>query len=275
MIETVGNVDPVGRSVMERLIDERFCRSACYREESKSTNSDALADLRDQPLAEEWLPRLYLADRQTSGRGRQGNSWLTGEDALTFSLVIDFDSVSEPHSRLLSLAAGVAIARGIEFLFAPAKSRLKWPNDVYLAGGKVAGILIETSQAFSNRLVMGVGVNVNESPAFPVLDETAPPQSLYGATGRRMSRFEVLEAMIQNLTEATEQLRQSPMIILTEFRNRCMLTGKQISFRESGDDCQGNCRGIADDGSLMIQTASGLRNCDSGAIRMVRVKRPF
>ncbi|TWT81092.1 Bifunctional ligase/repressor BirA [Planctomycetes bacterium CA13] len=272
MIQTTGSLDPTGLLVAEHILEQRLCGSVSYCEESASTNSDALGDLRKQAISNDQLPRLYLADRQTSGRGRQGNSWLSGADSLTFSLTIDFDSVREPSAKLLSLAAGVATARAIEFEFAPVKTMLKWPNDVYLSGGKLAGILIETSQAFSDRLVIGIGMNVNDSPTLDSYEVGAKPNSLYAVTGRRSTRYSLLEPIVASLVKTVDQLRQSPSIILGEFRQRCFLTGKQIRFNQLGQDCQGYCRGIADDGELMIQTSQGLRLCDSGAIRMVRVQ---
>jgi len=272
MLDIAGKVAPSVLAVIEELIDQCVLGSASVCETSLSTNSDALNELHAQKWGDCLLPRLYFANVQTGGRGRQGNQWVSQNDALTFSLVIAQDSINEPTARLLSLAVGVATARAIEFVYAPVKCRLKWPNDVYMAGGKVAGILIETSQAFTDRIVIGVGVNVDESPTLESPDPTALPQSLFAATGRRVSRHEVLEAIIRELIAACEELWESPQSILHQFRERCMLTGKQISFLESGCENQGLCRGIADDGSLMIQTAAGLRYCDSGAIRLVRLR---
>ncbi|TWU44068.1 Bifunctional ligase/repressor BirA [Novipirellula aureliae] len=272
MLDTVGKVDASVLAVIEELIDQCVLGSALACETSLSTNSDALSQLREQKFGDGMLPRLYFADVQTGGRGRQGNHWVSPNDALTFSLVLAQDSINEPTARLLSLAVGVATARAIEFVYAPVKCRLKWPNDVYVAGGKVAGILIETSQAFTDRIVIGIGVNVIESPTLESPDTTAMPQSLFAATGRRLSRHEVLEVIIRELVAVCEERLEAPQSILHQFRERCMLTGNQISFLESGRESQGLCRGISDNGSLMIQTPAGLRYCDSGAIRLVRLR---
>ena len=115
------------------------------------------------PLGSELLPRLYLADEQTAGRGRHGRSWHSGAGSLTFSLLTQWRLPTERPSNLLSIAVGVAIARAIEFACAPLRTRLKWPNDVYVDQGKVAGILIETNHRAADRVVIGVGINVNDA----------------------------------------------------------------------------------------------------------------
>ncbi|TWU22064.1 Bifunctional ligase/repressor BirA [Novipirellula galeiformis] len=272
MIEADEDVDRNGLRVVQSLLDDRVCGSAVYRHSTASTNSDALGDLQRANVSLEQLPRLYIADRQTAGRGRQGNTWLSSEDSLTFSLTIAFDLLAVDRRGLLSLAAGLATARAIEFLFAPVSAFLKWPNDVYLANGKVAGVLIETNQAMADRVVVGIGVNINEQPIVENAD-AAPVQSLFSATGRTTSRFELLEPIVTEFMEIVAMIGESPDSVLAEFRTRCFLTNKSIAFRDGGIDYQGTVQGIAEDGALLVQTNAGLKRCDSGAVRLVRVQR--
>ncbi|GAA5510119.1 biotin--[acetyl-CoA-carboxylase] ligase [Novipirellula caenicola] len=271
MIKVDAQVDPNGVRVVESLLSDRVCASAVYRHCTASTNSDALAELTQGVVARDQLPRLYIADRQTAGRGRQGNTWLSSDDALTFSVTVAIDVLAADRRGLLALAAGVATARAIEFLFAPVRANLKWPNDVYLAGGKVAGVLIETNQAAADRVVIGIGVNINDQPAIDA-QGAALAQSVYSATGRRATRFELLDPIVRELVEIVTVIEDSPAEVLAEFRTRCLLTGNLIAFRDRGVPNEGVVEGIAEDGSLLVQTADGLRRCDSGEVRLVRLR---
>ncbi|WP_442508973.1 biotin--[acetyl-CoA-carboxylase] ligase [Novipirellula sp. SH528] len=271
MIQADEDVDPSGIRVVQSLLDDHICASAVYHHSTASTNSDALSELTQGNVTQNHLPRLYIADRQTAGRGRQGNTWLSSDDALTFSLTVAFDLLAADRRGLLSLAAGLATARAIEFLFAPVRAYLKWPNDVYLAGGKVAGVLIETNQATPDRVVIGIGVNINEQPKIDT-PGAASPQSLFSATGRIATRFELLDPIVRELVEIVASIKDSPKEVLAEFRSRCYLTNKVIAFRDRGVDNEGTVEGIADDGSLLVQTHEGLRRCDSGEVRLVRLR---
>lgn len=270
----VGDVDPIGLRVVEDLLQEGVCKSARYHATTASTNTLALDDLRAGPILADQLPRLYLADDQTSGRGRHGRTWSSTRGTLTFSLLIDWDLESSRVSRLLSLAVGVGLARAIEYTFAPLRTRLKWPNDLYIDGGKAAGVLIETSQSGQSgrpRVVIGVGVNVNESP---VLDQPdAPPvRSIAEVSGRRVGRYEILESVVRETLGATDQIATGEGEIVGEFRARCVLTGQRVTYRRGNKEYEGECVGVANEGELVIETEEGRRHLQSGEARLVRIR---
>src|SRR6056297_4283672 len=115
VIQCDPSVDPHGWSAVHALVDDHICRSVRYCRQMTSTNSVAMSDLqRDEAfLSEDWLPRLYLADQQTMGRGRRGRRWISSEETLTFSLVVNAAAFKHAAS-LLSLATGVGVAQAIE-----------------------------------------------------------------------------------------------------------------------------------------------------------------
>jgi BirA family biotin operon repressor/biotin-[acetyl-CoA-carboxylase] ligase len=148
-----------------------------------STNTRALelATAVDQPT-----PLLIGADQQTAGRGRGGNRWWSTAGALTFSLVLDptedflgpdVPPLTPAHWPRLSLVAALALCHELDRLIPGVTAQLKWPNDVHVAGRKLAGILVETASSPGNtpRLVLGMGINVNNSlrDAPPELQATA------------------------------------------------------------------------------------------------------
>ncbi len=272
---TVGEVEPAGRRAVANLISQGICRSATYHSQTDSTNSLALDDLRSRPIAWDQLPRLYLADRQTAGRGRHGRSWHSNRGSLTFSIVIDWQLDLGRSSKLLSLGVGVGVARAIEFSYAPLRSRLKWPNDVYIDSGKVAGILIETTQSILQRVVIGVGVNVNETPDLAGQDDPGgqpvPVRSLAQVSGRQSDRYQLLEPLVQEILLSVESLRNCPSEVLGEFRSRCGLTGHRVTFRRGDQQHEGECLGVTDVGQLAIRTVGGVERLESGEARLLRI----
>jgi BirA family biotin operon repressor/biotin-[acetyl-CoA-carboxylase] ligase len=272
MLTTDGDVDPSGLRAVEQMLAGRLCGAADYRQETVSTNSLALSDLRSGAIADRHCPKLYLTDSQTAGRGRHGRSWISTAGTLTFSLVIDRSQYSESSTKLLSLAVGVGVARGLEFELAPLQAKLKWPNDVHISGGKVAGILLETTQHTAARVVVGVGMNVSESP--DLSDEAAvrPIRSVAEVVGRQVHRYELLQPIVANVLGALAELSHCADELVTEFRSRCLLTGQVISFHEGTVQYQGACRGITDQGDLIVESDTGVRHLQSGEAHLVRTR---
>lgn len=115
-------------------------------------------------LAEQGAPEgtVVVARTQKHGRGRGEKTWSSPAGGLWFSLVLR-PEVAMSTISLLSLAAGIAVAKTIRRLF-PIRAMLKWPNDVTINGRKVAGILVEMSTEGSFcYAILGFGINVNNS----------------------------------------------------------------------------------------------------------------
>lgn len=123
-----------------------------------STNAEVLRRLEGGQGA----PFVVLAERQTAGRGRRGRAWASPfADNLYCSLVLRVDGGMR-QIEALSLTVGLAVARTLQACGLEAAG-LKWPNDVLVAGQKIAGILLELSgdPADVCHVVVGIGINVN------------------------------------------------------------------------------------------------------------------
>jgi BirA family biotin operon repressor/biotin-[acetyl-CoA-carboxylase] ligase len=160
-------------------------------DECGSTNDEAWRKLSSAPA-------LVLARRQSSGRGRQGRRWKTGEGNLFASLVVS----SAPSAlNWIPLAAGVAafdaVARGCELRGGADLSslRLKWPNDLYWSDRKMGGILCE-SRVVGDRVegvVIGLGINVARAPEVEELKTASMLEHL--ASGEARWTAPALEAL--------------------------------------------------------------------------------
>ncbi|MCA9139273.1 MAG: biotin--[acetyl-CoA-carboxylase] ligase [Planctomycetales bacterium] len=272
------DVSPNLRRTVEQLIDDGSIASAVYRRATESTNTDAVSAVQSGAVADTMLPRLYLTDQQTAGRGRQGNSWISDVGSLTFSLVVDFD-LANPSAAFLSPAIGVAIARAIEFLCAPCRVALKWPNDICLLWSpkpgsspelrKLGGVLIETSVGGGRKPVIGIGLNLNRTPQLDAPVHT-PPASLSDLTARTVSRSDLLAAVVDSITDALEELDVAVASLIDQYRSRCALTGKDLSLIRNGELVTGFCTGITDDGSLELVSGGHRRTFRSGEVQRVR-----
>ena len=201
-----------------------------------------------------------VADHQTSGRGRAGRSWLSlPGSSLLCSIVFREPDRGDAAPGAAPVRLGYAVARAIAAV-AQVDARVKWPNDVVIPGrGKVAGILCESVMRESSTFVVaGIGVNVRAPGA-----EFA---SLSEVSGRPVGRDDLLALIIANVRTFAGRLT-SPLSIaeLEAIRELDILSGQDV-VDDTG--LAGIARGIAPDGSLLVQTAHGTVPVHNATIRM-------
>lgn len=238
--------------------------------ETGSTNADLLALIQTSQTSQAadtlTTPALLIAGQQTAGRGRAGRSWLSAPSAaLMFSLAWRFD---QPLQKLvgLPLAVGVAIVTALNACLASAGTqtdlgiRLKWPNDLLLAGDKLGGILIETASANgvngdkSAWAVIGVGINL------------ALPTDMQQQLGRRVANLPVpadfdravlMAELLRALTQALPQFQQhglSPFV--ARWNQLHAYAGQQVVILDQGRVLhEGTALGIDEIGRFLLQTA--------------------
>tara|TARA_R110002049_G_scaffold4601_5_gene32145 strand:+ start:211898 stop:212731 length:834 start_codon:yes stop_codon:yes gene_type:complete len=268
-IQCHGPVQADGLHVVQELVASGACGAARYDSETGSTNSIAMAALQQAKCDLTRLPMLYLADRQTSGRGRMGRTWISDDATLTFSLVVS-NAAFYANSHLLSLAVGVGVARSIDHSFAPYRASLKWPNDIYLGGSKVAGILVEATQAVSQARVVGIGINVSSSPDLSQSPDAPPVTDVATAVGRPVDRYTLLEPVVRSVVESVDALSDDAASVVDEFRSRCLLTGNRIRLVIGENLETGLCRGVNEEGELQIQSGQITKAYRSGEASFIR-----
>lgn len=260
---------PQGLAACRELLQRGDCRSVRYYAQIGSTNSAAQQDISiDRPPPADQLPRLYLADQQTQGRGRLGRQWLSDDGSLTFSLLSPLDA---DRAGWLPLVIGLAIAHTIEYFAAPVHARIKWPNDVYVAGGKVAGVLVEAVGNRPGYVIVGVGLNVATQMNNVTESIGKPARSLNELARGPRHRYQWLPELVSQMNQAIEQLvdpSSGPQPWLAEIRRRCLLTGSQVRYRWGDRLIQGRCLGIDDDGGLKVHDGSTVQRLRSGEVTL-------
>lgn len=254
---------------LERLRAVPLLAGLEYHEELGSTNDHAARLAADAQLP---LPHLVLAARQTAGRGRGGNSWWSANGALTFSLLLDAKILGIAPQRLptVSLRTGLGVLRGLEPFLSRATWHVKWPNDVYLEHRKVCGILAEVPRP--DRLVVGIGINVNNSFA------AAPPEvqgravAMCQFAGQPLPLVEVLAAVLGSLAEMLlDNDGATPAANWLEiWPQYCLLTGRKVEVEQGQRRYTGICEGIDADGALLLATPGGPQRLLSGVVVSVQ-----
>jgi BirA family biotin operon repressor/biotin-[acetyl-CoA-carboxylase] ligase len=228
-----------------------------------STNDDAKRAARDG--APEGA--AFIADAQTGGRGRLGRTWFSpsGENLYTsFVLRPSFDAKRIP---LVTLTAGLAVVDAVVPRVAARRVGLKWPNDVYIDGRKVAGILSE-AQVVDGRaawIVIGIGINVRTDVFPPELATRATSLALAGATS--LDRGELFVDLAVGLFRRVALLQNNAIEeLIAAFAARDELAGKMVNI----DGAPATALGIAEDGALMIRRPDGgHERCMAGEVQLI------
>lgn len=201
-------------------------------------------------------PTWIIADEQTAGRGRQGKPWQAPSGNLMATLVYR-PQADAPQAALRSFMAANALFESLASHIDPSKLSQKWPNDVLLNGGKIAGILLESSGGPQvDWLSIGFGVNLALAPDLP--DVPFPPVSLIGEGGAQVPPVQLLTELATNFAaqEAVMAEHGFDKIRQTWLRHAARL-GDVITARTPQREVQGTFETIDEDGSLVLRTAAG------------------
>ena len=202
-------------------------------EEIPSTNT-TLKEMVNPPVG-----TTLIAARQTGGRGRLGRLFHSPEGGLYLSVLI-------PPVDAVTCRAAVAAARAIESLCG-AKIDLKWVNDLYLNGRKVAGILAEgvfSPDGTLTAVVLGIGINVG------AMDFPAELQSIatsLGNEGFRLTREDVAAAFLNELEIALRDVTA-----MDEYRRRNLVVGREVTVLRGSDTYTAIVEAITDEGHLVV-----------------------
>lgn len=211
---------------------------------------------------------VVVAEKQSAGRGRQGRSWESpaGEN-LYFSILLQPELAPE-NAPMLTLVMAYSVARVLREreVF---DLRIKWPNDLVLAGKKVCGILTEMhlEDEKIEDVIVGVGINVN-TRAFPaeLVDKAS---SLFLESGNVFERQSLLEEILKEFAPQYERfLKVQDLSFLQEDYNALLVNReREVRVLEPGAEYEGIAKGINARGELLVESADGeLRKVFAGEV---------
>lgn len=204
------------------------------------------------------LPSLIIANTQTNGRGRRGNSFYSPENTgLYMTLLFE----CEDSIPLITPATAVIVCKTIEKHFG-ILPKIKWVNDIFLDGKKICGILSECFKSNGKMLIsLGIGINLTTS-YFP--DNLPNAGSLGIDCEKDKLAVYISEAILHYVRNPNETL------ILSEYEKRLFIIGKNISFTENNIKYNAVVKGINSQCNLMVSLPDNTeKNLSSGEISII------
>lgn len=207
-------------------------------------------------------PTWITATRQTAARGRRGRAWANPEGNFAATLVLP--GLAPETAALRSFTAALALHETCVALTGrPEAFALKWPNDVLLNGGKLAGILLESLSAAGRYagLAIGIGVNLAQAPEPSGIEPGAlRPVSLAGETGVSVPPADFLEALAPAYAHWEAQLAGFGFApVRTAWLARAARLGETLTARLPAEEITGIFRDVDENGHLLLTTATGTR----------------
>lgn len=210
---------------------------------------------------------VVIADMQSSGRGRLGNTWLATRDMLPVSVLL-----KNPESALhITLICAIAVCRAAERLCG-LPMQIKWTNDIICQNRKVCGILCESmikcsagGSAKPGYVICGMGLNVNQPASFFEQAGLENAASLFSLTDKKYEKMLAAEYIVSELFSLCELGFDK---ILSEYQTRCLTIGKQVKLVQNNTETIAFAKAISADGSLICENENGTFAVNAGQVRV-------
>ncbi len=227
----------------------------------------ASVDSTNQRLRERFAPgKLCIAEHQRAGRGRRGRAWASPAFANVY-LSMGWRFEGDPMAIAgLSLAVGVVVAEALQPLCSRAIG-LKWPNDLYVDGRKLGGVLIETvARGETLDAIIGVGVNVLMEQAPPEVDQPWTALARHGGETDRNRVVAAVAGALVRLCRAGPQ-RIAPLLE-TAWPSRDLSLGRAVALLTDGVRHEGRGAGVDAQGRFLLATSEGVRRFPAGEVSL-------
>ena len=229
-----------------------------------STNTTAMQ------RAEEGAPHgtLVVADRQDSGKGRRGRSWMMPAGiAIAMSIVLKPEELLPGNAPMLTLVSALAVVRAMKEQTG-LDAMIKWPNDIVINGKKVCGMLTEMSTQidYINHIVVGIGINVHNEQFPEELSDRAT--SLFLESGKHFNRAALVEAVCEAFESYYEIFMRTQDLsgLQAEYDRYMVNKDRQVRILDPLGEYEGKALGITARGELLVETEEGIRTVDSGEV---------
>lgn len=243
---------------------EWVAKEVLYFDTIDSTNTKA------QELAEKGYPSgtLVVADKQESGKGRRGRSWVSPSGTGIFMTLMIKPDINPNNASMLTLVAALAVAKAITSVTGE-KALIKWPNDIVINGKKVCGILTEMNAQFDyiNHIVVGIGINVhNES--FPEEISQMASSLMIEAGGKRFHRAQIIAETMSYFEQYydTFLMTQDLSALVREYDELLVNRNKSVRVLDPKEPFDGKAMGITPKGELIVDTWESRKLVSSGEV---------
>ena len=215
-----------------------------------STNDEARAFA----LSESGRDAFFIAKEQTAGRGRRGRSFISRDGGLYISYLIH-PKLAARDSVMLTVFSAVALSEVIEEMTGE-QPGIKWVNDIFLGGKKIAGILAEggfsTDGESFEYAVVGIGVNLLGASVSAEIEGIAT--TLEAESGIRVNISDFAVRLAKKLSSFEKDLSDSYM---DSYRQRCFVIGKRVKMTSAGEEFLADVIRIENDGAITVRLDTG------------------
>ena len=243
---------------------EWVAKEVLYFDTIDSTNTKA------QELAEKGYPSgtLVVADKQESGKGRRGRSWVSPSGTGIFMTLMIKPDINPNNASMLTLVAALAVAKAITSVTGE-EALIKWPNDIVVNGKKVCGILTEMNAQFDyiNHIVVGIGINVhNES--FPEEISQMASSLMIEAGGKRFHRAQIIAETMSYFEQYYDTFlkTQDLSALVREYDELLVNMNKAVRVLDPKEPVDGKAMGITPKGELIVDTWESRKLVSSGEV---------
>lgn len=243
---------------------EWVAKEVLYFDTIDSTNTKA------QELAEKGYPSgtLVVADKQESGKGRRGRSWVSPSGTGIFMTLMIKPDINPNNASMLTLVAALAVAKAITSVTGE-EALIKWPNDIVINGKKVCGILTEMNAQFDyiNHIVVGIGINVhNES--FPEEISQMASSLMIEAGGKRFHRAQIIAETMAYFEQYYDTFlkTQDLSALVREYDKLLVNRNKSVRVLDPKEPFDGKAMGITPKGELIVDTWESRKLVSSGEV---------
>ena len=248
---------------LQRLRENRNVGSLHFKSQMESTSDCCRQMLSESVLSSEAFPLLVLTELQTQGRGQLDRTWWAEKGSLTFTWARRRES---PQTGITSLAVAKSVAESIEAMAPSLTANIKWPNDVFVSGKKVAGILIESIFVHGQHIEMiGIGVNVNNSVTSAPSELSATLTSLIDQLEKPVDLTSLLETILEKLIESLG-MTQPAQTLESCVQRSIFPTGSPITVSTPQGELAGKFLGFGPDGQLQLLIDGTSQLISSGRI---------
>ncbi len=234
---------------IEKYLGRNHGFELIIKDETDSTNND----LKELAKSGAESGCTVIADAQTQGRGRVGRSFYSPKGSGIYMSLLLKPSLDEGDMVLVTTAASVAVARGIER--STGKSpQIKWVNDLYLDDKKICGILVEAVRDYRNKIIaiiIGVGINC-EYCEFP--EEIRDIAGAVAKDGESVSRNKIIAEILKEFAKIEDLIKSKKF--LDEYKGRSMVLGREIYVLGKENEIL-KAVDIDERGSLVTETKDG------------------
>ena len=227
-------------------------------------------NIKAQELAEKGYPSgtLVVADKQESGKGRRGRSWVSPSGTGIFMTLMIKPDINPNNASMLTLVAALAVAKAITSVTGE-EALIKWPNDIVINGKKVCGILTEMNAQFDyiNHIVVGIGINVhNES--FPEEISQMASSLMIEAGGKRFHRAQIIAETMSYFEQYYDTFlkTQDLSALVREYDELLVNRNKSVRVLDPKEPFDGKAMGITPKGELIVDTWESRKLVSSGEV---------